>query len=97
MKVPCVAVAVANEDMMLCWRGEPFGIPTWILTPEKVQRVTPRGEQDCVYEIFETQSGPMAYLVKWTMGAKQSAMNQGIADALKRYVEGGSQSRQASR
>jgi hypothetical protein len=87
MAITCLAVAVSDENMMLCWRGEPPGVPTWLLMPEKIQRVIPKGPDECLYELFETQSGPMSYLVKWTMGAKQSAMNQGIADGLKSYVE----------
>jgi len=58
-----------------------------MLFPEKVQRVTPKGEWECLYEVWETQSGPMAFLIKWSMGAKASATNQGIADGLKKYVE----------
>jgi hypothetical protein len=87
MATPCAAIVISDEERLICWRGEPAGIPTWLLLPEKVQRVTPKGEKECLYEIFETQSGPMSYLVKWGMGMKQSSMNQGIADALKKYVE----------
>ncbi|KAK5166560.1 uncharacterized protein LTR77_008103 [Saxophila tyrrhenica] len=87
-QIPCTAMTVSDAERTLCWRGEPFGVPAWLLLPEKVQRVTPKGDDSCLYEIFETQSGPMSYLVKWGMGAKQSAMNQGIADALRRYAEG---------
>jgi len=87
MTIPCTAMAVSDESMNLCWRGEPFGVPAWLLLPEKVQRVTPKGDNECLFEIFETQSGPMSYLVRYGMATKQAAMNQGIADALKAYVE----------
>lgn len=89
MTIPCLCMALSEDDRTLCWRGEPVGVPTWLLLPEKVQRVTVIGENESLYEIFETQSGPMAYLVKMTMGAKQALMNQGIADALKKWVESG--------
>ena len=74
--------------MSVSWIGRPDYVPAWMLFPEKVQRVTPKGERECLYEIWETQSGPMAYIVKWSMGAMSSATNQGIADGLKKYVEG---------
>lgn len=88
MAIPCLCVALSDADRTFCFRGEPFGVPTWLLMPEKVHQVIAVNENECLYEIFETQSGPMAYAVKAMMGAKQSAMNQGIAGALKKYVEG---------
>ena len=88
MPIPCSIISLSDDEMSLCWRGEVPSIPFWIFFPEKVHRITPKGEGECLYEIFETQSGPMAYVVKWTMGMKLSAMNQGIADGLKAYVEG---------
>ena len=87
MAVPCLCMAVDETERVFCARGEPPGVPNWLLLPEKVHRVIARGENECLYEIFETQSGPMSYVVKWMMGAKQSAMNRGIADALKKHVE----------
>lgn len=88
MDVPCKIMTLNDAELSLCWRGCAMNIPTWIFLPEKVQKVTPIGEEECLYEIFETQAGPMAYVVKWSMGQKLSAMNQGIADGLKAYVEG---------
>ena len=90
MDVPCEIIDVNNEQMRICWRGRPGGIPTFIFLGEKVNRITRKGDNQCVYEVFETQGGPMAYLVQWMMGQKLSAMSQGIADGLKEYM-GGSQ------
>jgi hypothetical protein len=59
----------------------------WLLWPEKVQTVIPQGENECIFRIYETQAGPLAYLVKYSMGEKLSLMSQGIADGLKAYVE----------
>ena len=88
MPIPCSIISLSDDEMSFCWRGEVPSIPCWIFFPEKVHRITPKGEGECLYEIFETQSGPMAYVVKWTMSMKLSVMNQGIADGLKAYVEG---------
>lgn len=87
--IPCEIISVSDEERSICWRGKALSIPTWIFLPEKVQRVISKGDDRCFYEIWETQSGPMAYAVKWTIGMKLSAMNQGIADGLKKFVEGG--------
>lgn len=64
----------------------PF-VPEWLLVPEKVHKITTKGEQECLYQVYETQSGFAAYIVKYCVGMKQSKMNQSIADALKIYVE----------
>lgn len=62
-------------------------VPEWLLVPEKVHKVTRRSKDECLYQIYETQSGVLAYAVKYWMGVKQSRMNRSIADALKVYVE----------
>ncbi|KAF7197163.1 hypothetical protein HII31_01588 [Pseudocercospora fuligena] len=89
MAVPCRVMAISDEDLSICWRGCPTGVPEWALLPEKVQKVTRRGDSQCLYQIYETQMGPMAYIVKYFLGQKQKLMNEGIAKALKSYVEGG--------
>ncbi|KAJ7134579.1 hypothetical protein C8R44DRAFT_770869 [Mycena epipterygia] len=90
MPVLCEIIAFSDEEMSISWCGQPTSIPTWVFLLEKIQCITPKGEQQCLYEGWETQSGPMAYayLVKWSIGAKLSAMQQGMADGLKEYVEG---------
>ena len=78
---------ISHEEMFVCWRGCPKGIPTATLCPEKYQKVTATGENICKFEVWETQAGMLAHVVKWTMGSKLDGMNQGIADNLKTYVE----------
>lgn len=89
MDVPCRITTINDEEMSLSWQGCAFSIPTFILLPEKVQKVISKGENESLYQVWESQGGPMAYVVKWSMGQKLSDMNQGIANALKAYVEGG--------
>lgn len=86
LDVPC-QISVIEDGSRLCWIGQAFGIPTWIFLPEKVHRVTPRGENACFVEIYETQGGPMAYIVKWSMGEQLMRYAQGMVDSLKKYVE----------
>ncbi|KAF2096995.1 hypothetical protein NA57DRAFT_57605 [Rhizodiscina lignyota] len=87
MDIPCEMLYVSDEKMEICWRGKAMSIPMFIFLPEKIQKVTRKGENQCVYEIWETQSGPMAYVIKWAIGQQLSRMNKGIADGLKGYVE----------
>lgn len=87
MDVPMKVLVVNNEEMILSWRGMAMGIPTWIFLPEKVQKIVALGEDQCQYEVYETQSGPMAYMVKWTMGEKLGEMSRGMANGLKEYLE----------
>lgn len=87
MDVPCEIIEVNDEQMRLCWRGRSNRIPLSILLGEKVHRITKKGGNQCVLEVFETQSGPMAYVIKWTLGQKLSAMSEGIADGLKEHIE----------
>lgn len=87
MDVPCQVLHVDHQNMSLCWRGRALSIPTFVFCPEKINRVIPISENKCQYEVYETQSGPMAYVVKWVMGDKLSAMSQGMADGLKKYIE----------
>lgn len=75
--------------MRLSWRGCLPWIPTFVLLPEKVQRVTAVSEAQCLYEVFETQTGMLAYVIMWTLGEKQSVMAREQAESLKRFVEAG--------
>jgi hypothetical protein len=79
---------ISTDEMYICWKGCPEGIPAALLRPERVQRVTRTGENTCLYETWETQAGPMAYIVKWKVASKLDAMMQGIANQLKEYMEG---------
>lgn len=72
MDVPCRIISISDEERSICWRGCVKSIPTSALLPEKVQTVTPQGENRCLYRIYETQAGPLAYAVKWTLGKKLS-------------------------
>lgn len=92
MDVPCKIIDVNNEQMELSWRGCAFSIPQFLLLPEKIQRVTRLEGGECLYEVFETQGGVLAYLTKWVLGEKLSAMSRGMAKGLKEYVEGLQQS-----
>jgi len=75
--------------MRLSWRGCLPWIPTFVLLPEKVQRVTKVSETQCLYEVYETQAGVLAYVVLWALGEKQSAMAREQAESLRKFVEGG--------
>lgn len=81
-----------SENMTLCWQGR--FMPTFLLNAEKVQKVTKIQSDGQVgaavrtkYEIWETQAGPMAHIVKWAMQPKLQKMNEGIAQNLKNYLE----------
>lgn len=80
-----------EESMTLSWEGR--FIPTFLLHAEKVQKVSRVESQNdglpgrTKYEIWETQAGPMAHVVKWTMQSKLQKMNEGIAQNLKHYFE----------
>ena len=73
----------------LCWQG--LFMPTFLLRAEKVQKVTAMPEENgkvrAKYEIWETQAGPMAYVVKLALISKLQKMNEGIAANLKEYIE----------
>ena len=89
MAVPCKITSTKEQDMSISWQGCPPCVPAWICLMEKVHKVTPVSPEECLFQVWETQAGPMAYIVKWTMGQKLSAMSQGVADCLKEYVEAG--------
>ena len=74
--------------MTICWRGCPKGIPEWTICGEKLQKVTRISDKETKFEVWETQSGLLAYVVRWTMGDKLGGMNQGIATNLKKHIEG---------
>ena len=92
MAVPCQVLEVNVSEKRICWRGRALGIPQVLLNPEKVQSVTElhgADEGKCLYEVWETQGGPLAYAVKWTLGEKLSAMSRGMAEGLRAYLEDG--------
>lgn len=85
-----------EQNMTLSWEGH--FMPTFLLHAEKVQKVTRIESQNdnndhgspiirTKYEIWETQAGPMAHLVKWVMQSKLQKMNEGIAENLKQYFD----------
>lgn len=97
---------VDDEQRRIAWRGITRGVPKMLLHPEKVQRVTEVGVQQgdagsttatttttgrTLFELWETFTGPLSHVVKWTVGGKLDHMGQGIADALKEFVERGKQ------
>lgn len=86
MDVPCQIIEVNDKDMRIRWRG--LLVPAFFLLAEKTQRVTQLEDGKCLYEIFETQGRAMAYVTKWMLEEKLNIMTQGIADALKTYIEG---------
>ncbi|KAI9704696.1 MAG: hypothetical protein M1820_005444 [Bogoriella megaspora] len=88
MKVPCEILEVESSKYRIVWRGKAFNLPLWVLSPEKVQTITELVDGKCKFEIWETQSGLLAFYTKYGMGKKLSQMNQGIAEGLKGYVEG---------
>lgn len=85
-------VQVDHESRTIAWRGCPKWIPAALLTPEKVQRVSVNSGGKTVFEVWETQAGVLAHAAKASVGNKLDGMNQGIADGLKRYMEGRSTS-----
>ena len=86
--IPIMIISRSDEGMTICWRGCYKNIPVWALCPEKVQKVTRINNEESKFEVWETQSGPLAHIAKWYVGSKLDGMNQGIADCLKKYVEG---------
>ncbi|KAK4507734.1 hypothetical protein PRZ48_001469 [Zasmidium cellare] len=87
MDVPCEVSVINDAEYTFCWIGRAMGIPQWLLFPEKVHKVTPKGENECLFQCYETQAGPMAYIVKWQMGELLSQYGQAMNDAFKAYVE----------
>lgn len=86
--VPITVNSVDHESFTICWEGRL--IPSFLLRAQKVQRVTviptSDGQSQSRYEIFETQTGPLAYVVRWLMYDQLQSMTQGIADNLKSFV-----------
>ena len=85
-------VSFDSDDKSLCWQGR--FMPLFLLQAEKVQKVSRIEDQDggqarTKYEIWETQAGPMAHVVKLTMHSKLQKMNEGIAADLKRFFDEG--------
>ena len=83
-------ISFDNETKSLSWQGH--FMPTFLLRAEKVQKVTKIEDQDgkgirTKYEIWETQAGPLAHVVKLTMKSKLQKMNEGIAANLKTFIE----------
>ena len=87
--MPMKLVSYSPTEHVLCWQG--LFMPTFLLHAEKVQKVTPiqgeNGKMKAKYEIWETQAGPMAHIVKFTMFSKLQRMNEGIAKNLKQHME----------
>lgn len=88
-EMPMKLVSVDADNHTLCWQG--LFMPTFLLRAEKVQKVTAMQDEDgkvrAKYEIWETQAGPMAYVVKLALISKLQKMNEGIAANLKEYIE----------
>lgn len=86
--VPCKVLVVNDEEMQVTWRGCPHYVPFFLLLPEKVHRVTRLEGGKCLFEGYETQGRPLAYVIKWFLGEKLHAYAQRMAKELKNYVEG---------
>lgn len=103
MKIPCRIVkgssdgtersdgTESSEDavMELCWGGELMGLPASIMLGDEVRRITPKGRQECLFEVWETQRGLLAWVVKRMMCGKLVRMSEGVASGLRGFVEGG--------
>lgn len=87
MDVPCKITTINDAELSFSWQGRAMGIPQFLLFPEKVHKVTAKGENECLYQCYETQAGPMAYIIKWQLGDLLMQYAQGMADAFKVYVE----------
>lgn len=85
--IPCKVTALCDDSMSFAMRAWLAFVPEWMLLPEKVHKITSVNERQCVYQIYETQSGVLSYAIRYWMGTKQSKMNQSIANALKAHVE----------
>lgn len=72
--IPCRISKISDAEMELCWQGCAYSIPTFLLLPDKVQKVIPKGDNECVIQIWETMAGPLAYVVRWRMGQKLTDM-----------------------
>ena len=62
---PVRIMTVDAERRHLCWLGCPRFAPSWLIRGEKVQQVSLTPEGKTLYEIWETQAGPMARVVRW--------------------------------
>ena len=80
-------IQVDHENRTIAWRGCPKYIPAALLIPEKVQRVSVNADGQTMFEVWETQAGPLAHAAKLSVASKLDGMNQGIADGLKAYLE----------
>ena len=83
---PVRIMTVDTERRHLCWLGCPRFVPSWLIRGEKVQQVSLTPEGKTLYEIWETQSGPMARVVRWKFGDGLDRMMTGTASGLKEYL-----------
>lgn len=82
--VPKPGVDAGDATYRVIW-----GAPSSLSAPsaKRVQDVEPLGEQRCEYRSYEEMGGPLAYVVKWTMGG---AVQRGVdewGEGLKRAAE----------
>ena len=80
-------ISIDDDQHVLEWKGT--GTPTWLLRPERVQKVeTIQGEQGkCVFTTYETMQGPLTGLVNWFNGEKLDKANQRMCEDMKRWIE----------
>ncbi|PRP87506.1 hypothetical protein PROFUN_00717 [Planoprotostelium fungivorum] len=53
------------EQRRIVWQGG-IGTPHWLLYAQRVQQVTEIDGENCEYEHWESQTGVLARVVKWT-------------------------------
>lgn len=76
-----------QKGSRVVWLGK--GYPDWALRSERVHDIY-EGEEEgaIVYDVYETFSGPLSYLVKWFVGKALVARFGQWNGELKGYVEG---------
>ena len=84
---PIRLIAVEDGARTVSWTG--IGMPSWLLLPERVQRVDELPDGGCRFTSYETMRGPLSHIIYWFLGSKLDAANRQTANDLKRWVEGG--------
>ncbi|KIW39744.1 uncharacterized protein PV06_08330 [Exophiala oligosperma] len=87
--VEIIELSRSPAKFRLCWRSKL--LPSWALTAERVQEVTPvdGAGQTCQVRNWESMGGPAAYAFKYLMGipAQLNELNVMYLDRLKEYIE----------
>ncbi|CAD6572838.1 MAG: hypothetical protein TREMPRED_000642 [Tremellales sp. Tagirdzhanova-0007] len=86
-KHPIKLIALDDSRMTVEWTG--IGVPRWVLSPERVQKVEKVGKGKCRFTSYETMQGPIQGLVNLLLGDRLDRGHERMGLDMKRWIESG--------